>query len=130
MLSSKLVTAMSLAGSLSFNPMTDTLRDKDGKEFKLKSPNEEESRKNELPPRGFDSGEDTYQYPPSPADSEKIEVKVSPTSQRLQLLVTTSRLTTTHTHIKHNTHNNTKRCFKHRNHLNPGSGKICLTCQC
>merc|ERR1712072_398074 len=33
-----LVTAMTLAGSLNFNPLTDTLKDKDGKEFMLKAP--------------------------------------------------------------------------------------------
>merc|ERR1712230_234086 len=33
-----LVVAMTLAGSLNFNPLTDTLKDKDGKEFMLKAP--------------------------------------------------------------------------------------------
>ena len=31
-----LVVAMTIAGTLNFNPLTDTLKDKDGKEFKLK----------------------------------------------------------------------------------------------
>merc|ERR1711899_556995 len=37
-----------------------------------------------LPETGFDPGEDTYQHPP--ADGSKVEVDVSPTSDRLQLL--------------------------------------------
>lgn len=78
---------MSLAGSLKFNPATDYLRDINGKEFKLQSPDEEESRKNELPQKGFDPGQDTYQQPPPISVAEKVEVVVSPTSQRLQLLV-------------------------------------------
>lgn len=38
----------------------------------------------ELPTRGFDPGEDTYEAPP--ADSTKLKVDVDPSSQRLQLL--------------------------------------------
>jgi aconitate hydratase len=74
---------MSLAGSLSFNPTTDFLQDASGERFKLIGPNEEIW--DELPRAGFDSGVNTY-VPPS-TDGSKIEVKISPTSQRLQLLV-------------------------------------------
>ncbi|XP_071541241.1 aconitate hydratase, mitochondrial-like [Panulirus ornatus] len=77
--SPELVTAMSLAGRLDFDPRSDTLVGADGKEFKLKDPYAEE-----LPPRGFDPGEDTYQSPPD--DSSHVSVDVSPESQRLQLL--------------------------------------------
>lgn len=38
----------------------------------------------ELPSRGFDSGVDTYDAPPS--DGSKVNVDVDPKSQRLQLL--------------------------------------------
>ena len=38
----------------------------------------------ELPPRGFDPGEDTYQAPPK--DGSTVKVDVDPNSQRLQLL--------------------------------------------
>jgi len=77
--SPELVTAFALAGSLKFNPTKDTLKDKDGKEFKLKAPYGDE-----LPQKGFDAGVNTYQ-PPS-ANPEKISVSVAPTSNRLQLL--------------------------------------------
>ncbi|KAJ4388166.1 Aconitate hydratase mitochondrial [Gnomoniopsis smithogilvyi] len=74
-----LVVAMTVAGSLHFNPLTDTLKDKDGKEFKLKPPTGDS-----LPSRGYDPGMDTYQAPPK--DRSTVEVKVAPTSDRLQLL--------------------------------------------
>jgi hypothetical protein len=38
----------------------------------------------ELPTKGFDPGEDTYEEPP--ADGGKLRVDVDPSSQRLQLL--------------------------------------------
>lgn len=56
--SPELVTAMSIAGRLDFNPLTDTLKGADGKEFKLDSPYGDE-----LPTRGFDPGTDTYAAP-------------------------------------------------------------------
>ncbi|KAK4612136.1 Aconitate hydratase, mitochondrial [Fulvia fulva] len=65
--------------SLSFNPLTDTLKDKDGKEFKLKEPTGQG-----LPDRGYDPGMDTYQHPPE--DRSSISVAVSPQSDRLQIL--------------------------------------------
>ncbi|KAL4779720.1 aconitase family-domain-containing protein [Aspergillus varians] len=74
-----LVVALSIAGTLNFNPLTDTLKDKDGKDFKLKAPTGEG-----LPNRGYDPGRDTYQAPP--ADRSSISVAVSPSSDRLQLL--------------------------------------------
>ncbi|EYE91032.1 aconitate hydratase ACO1 [Aspergillus ruber CBS 135680] len=74
-----LVVAMTIAGTLKFNPLTDTLKDKDGKEFMLKAPTGEG-----LPAQGYDPGRDTYQAPP--ADRESISVAVSPQSDRLQLL--------------------------------------------
>ncbi|KAI7232902.1 Aconitate hydratase [Hortaea werneckii] len=74
-----LVVAMTLAGSLNFNPLTDTLKDKDGKEFKLKAPTGEG-----LPAQGYDPGRDTYQAPPQ--DRNSVQVAVSPTSDRLQIL--------------------------------------------
>ena len=54
-------------------------RDKDGKEFKLAAPIGVG-----LPANGFDPGRDTYQAPPKDRDS--VNVKVSPTSDRLQIL--------------------------------------------
>lgn len=55
-----MVTALSIAGRLDFNPLTDSLKGKDGKEFKLKAPFGDE-----LPSKGFDPGMDTYEHPPA-----------------------------------------------------------------
>ncbi|KAF3049964.1 Aconitate hydratase mitochondrial [Didymella keratinophila] len=74
-----LVVALSIAGTLNFNPLTDTLKDANGKEFKLKEPTGAG-----LPANGYDPGNDTYQAPP--ADRESVQVAVSPSSDRLQLL--------------------------------------------
>ncbi|GAA5924360.1 hypothetical protein JCM10213_004560 [Rhodosporidiobolus nylandii] len=74
-----LVTAMVFGGSLTFNPMTDSLKGADGKEFKFSEP-----AGKELPPRGYDAGENTYQAPP--ADRAAVNVAVDPKSDRLQLL--------------------------------------------
>ncbi|TEY85121.1 hypothetical protein BOTCAL_0017g00340 [Botryotinia calthae] len=74
-----LVVAMTIAGSLHFNPLTDTLKGKDGKEFMLAPPTGDG-----LPSRGYDPGQDTYQAPP--AERASVNVAVSPTSDRLQLL--------------------------------------------
>jgi len=74
-----LVVALSIAGTLNFNPLTDTLKDANGKEFKLKEPTGQG-----LPANGYDPGQDTYQHPPE--DRSSVSVAVSPTSDRLQLL--------------------------------------------
>lgn len=74
-----LVVALTIAGTLSFNPLTDKLKDKDGKEFLLKPPSGDG-----LPKNGYDAGENTYQAPP--ADRASVNVVVSPTSDRLQVL--------------------------------------------
>lgn len=77
--SPELVTALSIAGRLDFNPVTDKLKGADGKEFLLDNPFGDE-----LPTRGFDAGQETYDAPPS--DSSKVKVIVDPKSDRLQLL--------------------------------------------
>lgn len=74
-----IVTAMAFAGDLTFNPVTDTLIGADGKPFKFTDPSG-----NELPPRGYDPGQDTYQRPPD--DRASVSVAVDPKSDRLQLL--------------------------------------------
>ena len=66
-------------GTLDFNPLTDKLKAADGSDFLLNSPYGDE-----LPQRGFDAGEDTYQAPP--ADGSAVVVNVNPSSDRLQLL--------------------------------------------
>jgi len=73
------VIAMALAGRLDFNPVTDTLTAPSGEQVKLDEP-----VGITLPELGFDPGVDTFTPPPT--DRSGIEVKVSPTSDRLQLL--------------------------------------------
>ncbi|KAH8115089.1 aconitate hydratase [Phellopilus nigrolimitatus] len=74
-----IVTAMVFAGSLNFNPVTDTLIGKDGKPFRFSEPSG-----NELPPRGYDPGENTFQAPPQ--DRTTVQVAIDPKSDRLQKL--------------------------------------------
>ena len=74
-----IVTALAFAGSLSFNPLTDSIPTPSGKPFKFSPPSGFE-----LPPSGYDPGEDTFQRPPE--DRASVQVKVDPKSDRLQLL--------------------------------------------
>jgi aconitate hydratase len=77
--SPEITTALALAGSLSFNPMTDELVNGKGEKVKLNPPSGEE-----LPPKGFDEGNSGY-IPPA-KDGSSVQVKVDPKSERLQLL--------------------------------------------
>lgn len=77
--SPEIVTALAIAGKLTFNPMTDTLINTDGVAVMLDEPTGLE-----LPPKGFDVEDAGYQAPAE--DGSKVTVKVSPTSDRLQLL--------------------------------------------
>jgi aconitate hydratase len=77
--SPEIVTALALAGSISFNPLTDKLKNAEGEEVLLKEPTGFE-----LPPKGFDVGDAGYQAPA--ADGNSVQVKVAPDSKRLQLL--------------------------------------------
>ncbi len=77
--SPEIVTAMSISGSMKFNPLTDTLTNEQGQEVRLDPPTGVE-----LPPRGFAVEDAGFQAPA--ADGSGIEVRVSETSDRLQLL--------------------------------------------
>ena len=77
--SPEIVTALAMAGTIAFNPLTDTLTNGNGVEVLLKEPTGFE-----LPPNGFDVGDAGFQAPA--ADGSDIVVKVSPDSKRLQLL--------------------------------------------
>lgn len=77
--SPEITTALAIAGSLSFNPITDELVNEKGEKVKLDAPSGEE-----LPPRGFDEGSAGFVAPAE--DGNKVEVKVDPKSDRLQLL--------------------------------------------
>ena len=73
------VMAYALAGTLDFNPLVDTLTAPDGAKVKLADPHGDK-----LPSRGFESGEAGFVAPPE--DGSGVNVNVSPTSDRLQLL--------------------------------------------
>jgi aconitate hydratase len=74
--SPELVVAMAFGGSMKFNPMTDTLKDKDGNDFKFQPPAGEV-----LPPNGYTPQDAGYEAP-----SMSGEVVVSPSSERLAIL--------------------------------------------
>ena len=77
--SPEIVTAMAIAGDLTFNPMTDELVNEEGKMVKLDEP-----KGLELPPKGF-AVEDAGFIAPA-ADGSTVQVVVKPDSERLQLL--------------------------------------------
>jgi len=77
--SPELVTALAIAGDLSFNPLTDTLINENGEEVKFDEPTG-----NELPPRGFAVEDAGFQAPSE--DGSGVQVVVAETSERLQLL--------------------------------------------
>ena len=77
--SPELVTALAIAGRLDFNPITDSLTNTRGEQIKLNPPVGDE-----LPSKGFAVEDAGYQAPA--ADGSKVQVSVSPESNRLQLL--------------------------------------------
>jgi aconitate hydratase len=77
--SPEIVTALAIAGDLTFNPLTDTLTNSEGNQVRL-----EEPRGLELPTKGFAVEDAGYQAPA--ADGSTVQVLVAPTSDRLQLL--------------------------------------------
>ncbi|MFT6921892.1 MAG: aconitate hydratase [Crocinitomicaceae bacterium] len=77
--SPEMVAAIAISGRLDFNPITDTLTNKNGEQIKLDPP-----KGDELPKGGFDVGDNGYQAPAE--DGSGINVVVSPDSERLQLL--------------------------------------------
>ena len=77
--SPEIVTALSIAGDLTFNPLTDTLVNEKGETVKLDAP-----EGIELPPRGFDVEDAGFKAPME--DGSGVIVKVDPNSDRLQLL--------------------------------------------
>lgn len=77
--SPEVVTALAIAGDLTFNPITDVLVNEEGKEVKLDEP-----AGLELPTKGFAVEDAGYQGPA--ADGSQVEVIVDPASDRLQLL--------------------------------------------
>ena len=77
--SPEIVTALAIAGDLTFNPITDFLTNDKGEQVKLDEPTGME-----MPPKGFAVEDAGYQSPAE--DGSKVQVLVSSTSDRLQLL--------------------------------------------
>lgn len=77
--SPEMVAAIAITGRLDFNPITDTITNERGEQVKLAEP-----KGDELPTKGFAVEDNGYQAPAE--DGSKVEVAVSPTSDRLQLL--------------------------------------------
>ena len=77
--SPELITALAIAGDLTFNPITDTLINEKGEAVKLDPPSGDE-----LPSRGFDVEDAGYQAPAE--DGSGIQIDVKEDSKRLQLL--------------------------------------------
>ncbi|MBL4905099.1 MAG: aconitate hydratase, partial [Flavobacteriaceae bacterium] len=78
--SPEMVAAVAIAGRLDFNPLTDTLINENGEEVLLDEPTGWE-----LPEKGFEVEDAGFIAPES--DGSHIEVVVSPTSERLELLI-------------------------------------------
>jgi len=74
-----LVTALAIAGDLTFNPLTDSLINEKGEAVMLDAP-----KGDELPKNGFDAEDPGYVAPA--ADGSGVSVEVAPNSKRLQLL--------------------------------------------
>jgi aconitate hydratase len=77
--SPEIVTALAIAGDLTFNPLKDKLVNEDGQEVMLDEPTGQE-----LPPKGFDVEDAGYQSPAE--DGSGIRIDVAEDSDRLQLL--------------------------------------------
>ncbi|HZL76081.1 MAG TPA: aconitate hydratase [Bacteroidales bacterium] len=76
--SPEIVTAITLSGKLTFNPLTDVLLNSDGKKIKL------------AVPKGADLPPDEFKHKEKPAKNavrkEKQKISVNPSSERIQLL--------------------------------------------
>jgi len=77
--SPEIVTAFAIAGTLNFNPMKDVLVNENGEKVRLDEP-----QGIEFPVKGFEVEDNGYVEPA--ADGSRVEVKVDPYSERLQLL--------------------------------------------
>ena len=77
--SPEMVAAITIAGRLDFNPMTDALINNEGEKVMLDEPTGWE-----LPPKGFEVKDDGYLAPED--DGSGVVINVSPESERLQLL--------------------------------------------
>lgn len=79
--SPEMVTAMIYSGDAQFNPIKDTIKLEDGREFGFSPP-----KGQDLPANGFEHGRGTFYPEEDPAPQKDVQVEVSPESDRLQLL--------------------------------------------
>ncbi len=77
--SPEIVTAFAIAGDLTFNPLTDSLLNKNGEKVKLAPP-----QGSELPSHGFI--DDTFGYTAPAQDGNKVNIAIDKNSDRLQVL--------------------------------------------
>ena len=77
--SPEVVAALTIAGDLCFNPLTDSLVNERGEKIKLQEPTGYE-----LPPKGYDVKDAGYHAPSG--NSEDVEIDIDPESKRLQIL--------------------------------------------
>ncbi len=77
--SPEMVTALTIAGNISFNPLTDTLVSKYGEKVQLQEPSGKE-----FPEKGFEKS--TRDCIKPAANGENVNIQIKPGSDRLQLL--------------------------------------------
>lgn len=77
--SPEMVAALAFAGSLNFNPLTDTITNKQDNDVKLTEP-----KGLELPVKGYQSGIEGLTIPPK--DTSEVKIDIKPGSERLQML--------------------------------------------
>ena len=77
--SPELVAALTNAGDLMFNPLTDTLENDKGEKVKLAEP-----KGYEMPPRGYEVKDAGYLAPSE--DGASVQISIAPDSKRLQKL--------------------------------------------
>lgn len=78
--SPEIIVAFALSGSMSFNPLKDTITTPDGKQIRLDEPKEAP----EVPEKGFVYGKETYVKPSD--NYESVEIIINKNSSRLQVL--------------------------------------------
>ncbi|MEQ8504421.1 MAG: aconitate hydratase [Rhodospirillales bacterium] len=78
--SPELATAFALAGTLRFNPMTDSLMNGSGRPFMLEAPGDVD----DVPAAGMAEGSASFHAPPE--DGSSIDIRIVPDSERLQAL--------------------------------------------
>jgi len=80
--SPELTTMLAFAGTLKFNPYTDSLKTPDDEDFKFQIPKDCPM----IPKTGWSTDNSVYQHPVEPEEGKDVAVDVNPKSSRLQLL--------------------------------------------